>query len=497
VKWLLPAMSFTALTCVLCGDSGCVRYGDSRLAGDSQPRYDTPKSPDGDAGAHADGTPSDAKSDTNPDTKSGTLKYAWGKRLGGSGNEWGHAVAVDSAGNISLLGSFEGQVDFGGGVLTSAGSGDIYLVSFTRDGAYRWSKRFGSTSDDWGYGIAVDSNGHVFITGGVQGTVDFGGGPLTSAGGHDIFLAGFTSAGAHLWSKLFGGAAEDVGMAVAVDSNGFVTMTGYFTGALDFGGGLHGSAGGGDAYVASFTAGGVYRWAQYLGGTGDDAGNGVAATAVDVAVTGRFTMAVDFGGGALTSAGGTDAFLVSFSSTGTHQWSKRLGGTSNDGGYGVAIDSAGNVFATGYVAGRVDLGSGQVTVSGTFDAFLSSYSKIGTYQWSKVLGGTAADLGLSLAVDAAGTIFLAGDCSPGADFGGGALNATATTNILVAEFWGNGAHRWSKAFGNSGVNEGYGIALDGVGGVVVTGLFANGIDLGGGLLTSAGSNDVVLLRLSP
>src|SRR3990170_6282915 len=71
--------------------------------------------------------------------------------------------------------------------------------------SHLWSKRFGSTIDDYGYAVAVDGNGDVLLTGSFQGTVNFGGGNLTSAGLEDIFVAKYSGAdGAHLWSKRFG-----------------------------------------------------------------------------------------------------------------------------------------------------------------------------------------------------------------------------------------------------------------------------------------------------
>lgn len=80
-------------------------------------------------------------------------------------------------------------MDFGGGALTSAGLFDIFVAKYAgTDGAHQWSKRFGSTSNDAGYGITVDATGDVVATGYFMGSVDFGGGSLTSAGTLDIFL---------------------------------------------------------------------------------------------------------------------------------------------------------------------------------------------------------------------------------------------------------------------------------------------------------------------
>ena len=113
--------------------------------------------------------------------------------------------------------------------------------------SHLWSKRFGSTSFDQGYGVAVDDSGNVVVTGSFNGTVNFGGGGLNSAGSFDIFVAKFSGAdGSHLWSKRFGSTYEDEGLGVAVDGSGNVVVTGYFWGTVDFGGGELTSAGSSD-----------------------------------------------------------------------------------------------------------------------------------------------------------------------------------------------------------------------------------------------------------
>jgi hypothetical protein len=98
-------------------------------------------------------------------------------------------VAVDANGDVVVTGVFFDTVDFGGGPLTSAGNGDIFVAKYSAsDGSHLWSRRFGGTSFEEGSGVAVDANGDVVVTGRFHGTVDFGGGPLTSAGIADIFL---------------------------------------------------------------------------------------------------------------------------------------------------------------------------------------------------------------------------------------------------------------------------------------------------------------------
>jgi hypothetical protein len=109
----------------------------------------------------------------------------WSKGFGGSSLSDSvivNGVAADANGNVVITGQFSGRADLGGAVLTSAGGSDVFIAKFSSSGALLWSKRFGATSTDTGYGIGVDTSGNVLVIGIFQGTVDFGGGSLISAG---------------------------------------------------------------------------------------------------------------------------------------------------------------------------------------------------------------------------------------------------------------------------------------------------------------------------
>jgi len=86
-----------------------------------------------------------------------------------------------------ITGYFVGPVDFGGGSLSSTGM-DIFVAKYSSSGTYFWAEGFGGVSSDVGSGIAVDKSGNVFTTGYFQDRVDFGGGMLPSDGTLDIFL---------------------------------------------------------------------------------------------------------------------------------------------------------------------------------------------------------------------------------------------------------------------------------------------------------------------
>ena len=113
---------------------------------------------------------------------------------------------------------------------------------------------FGTTYGfgDVAKGVALDADGNIALTGSLLGPVDFGGGPLAENGSYDIFVAKFSTSGAHLWSKRFGVLYDDHGDAVAMDSGGNVIAAGDFFEGVDFGGGELLSPGNVDGYLVKF-----------------------------------------------------------------------------------------------------------------------------------------------------------------------------------------------------------------------------------------------------
>src|SRR5439155_25333264 len=186
-------------------------------------------------------------------------------------------------------------------------------------------------------------------------------------------------------------------------------------------------------------------------GYGDDIAYGVAVDSADnILVTGTMGTSIDLGGGALPSLGGPDIFVVKYSSSGGHLWSKSYGETSGDWGFAVAIDANNNIFVGGVVGyGAVDFGGGLVSGVGMQNGFVLKLNSAGTYVWAKrILGAVVTDAGnlRSLAVDSSGDVIAVGYFSGASDFGGGRRTcANGSGETFVAKYAGaNGAYRWDK-----------------------------------------------------
>jgi PKD repeat protein len=433
----------------------------------------------------------------------------WSDSAGNTEDDRGRAVAVDGSGNIYATGQFRSTIDLGGGPMTAFKlsyqpdlPSDVYLVKYASSGAHLWSKRIGGHDDDSGTAIALDASGNVLVAGFAGPNVDFGGGELPTAGGYDVFVAKYAGSDGHnLWAKRFGSATDEYPWAIAVDGCGNVLVTGEFTGTVDFGGGALTSAGDRDVFVAKFAgADGRHLWSRRFGAALTDLGNGIGTDASgNVFVTGLFQNTVDFGGGAFTSAGGRDVFVAKYAAAdGQHLWSKRLGSTSIDEGCGLAVDGSGEVVVTGSFIGTVDFGGGPIsTPNAGSDAFVVKYSNLGVHRWSKRLGSTNGDSGEAVAIDGSGNVTVTGAFQGAVDFGGGSLTSAGSFDIFVAQYRGtDGQHVWSRRYGGTGNDRCQGVASN-TGTVAVTGYFPGTVNFGDGSRTSAGSNDIFLFDLQP
>lgn len=431
----------------------------------------------------------------------------WAKRFGGAANQFTESIAVDGNGNVLVAGYYlGGSVDFGGGTLPSTGNDfNIFVVKLDPSGKHLWSKGFGDAQNQVGRSIAADVMGNVLVTGYFAGSVDFGGGALTSAGGQDVFVVKLDASGKHLWSKGFGDAKDQAGQSIAVDPMGNAVVTGFFNGSVGFGPIALTSAGEQDIFVVKLDPSGGHLWSKGFGDAQSQVGQGVAVDAAgNVLVTGYFNGSVDFGGGLLTSVDAADVFVAKFKPDGMLSWANAYGNVSDQIATGIAADSAGNVVVTGYFNGAIDFGGGSLVsagaVPGPSDIFIAELTAGGTYTWAHRFGDSNDQRAAGVAVGLSGKVLITGAMTGQADFGAGPLASAGGQDIFVAKLDADqhGGCVWAKRFGDADAQWGTAITTNAAGDVFIAGAFHGSVDFGGNLvLASAGGADVFVAKLSP
>ena len=373
----------------------------------------------------------------------------WAKSFGAAAADAGLSIAVDSTGNVYTTGFFASTVDFDPGAgttnLTTAGSSDVFISKLDASGNLVFAKRFGGGISDLGYSIAVDSTENIYTTGFFQDTVDFdpsaGTTNLTTAGLSDVFISKLDASGNLVFAKRFGAAEADAGRSIALDSTGNIYTAGYFEQTVDFdpsaGTTNLTSAGRSDVFVSKLDSSGNLVFAKRFGAAETDVGLSVAVDSTgNVYTTGYFEQTVDFDPGAgttdLTTGGGSDVFVSKLDASGNLVFAKRFGGSNDDGGISISVDSNGNIHTTGYFEERVDFdpgaGTSNLTSAGGTDVFVSKIDSSGNLLLAKSFGGTANDVGRSIAFDSTGNIYTTGEFAGTVDFDPG----TGTTNLISA-----------------------------------------------------------------
>jgi len=289
------------------------------------------------------------------------------------------------------------------------------------------------------------------------------------------------------WTRTFGGSADDYGLSLATDTSGGIYVTGSFAGTVDLdpgsGSDYRTSSGFCDAYLSKFDSSGIYQWGQTWAGASYSQGSGIATDESDYVY--------DTG-----SLSGGIIGLRKYDSSAAFQWGVTSIGTWLE-SCGVAVDSSGNIYVTGYFG--VALHTPEFYWStGGLDAYITKWSSTGEFEWCRIWGKSEDDRkGLAVAVDGSGNVYVTGSyVYPGED--GPIYDSMGGSDIFVIKFNSNGDILWNSAWGGSEDDEGLAITLDESGNLYVTGTFRNVVDFDPGydveVHTASGYSDAFLSR---
>jgi hypothetical protein len=256
----------------------------------------------------------------------------------------------------------------------------------------------------------------------------------------------------------------------------------------------------------------AFDWAKQISGSTDEIGRSVAVDASgNVYSTGTFQGTVDFDPGAstfnLSSAGGTDVYILKLNASGNFVWAKRIGTTTNENAYSIALDASDNIHIVGDFMLTVDFdpnaGVSNVSYVGQSDVFILKLDGSGNYLWAKSFGSTNFDFGYSIAVDGSGIVYTTGSFQLTVDFdpGAGVSNLSAvSSDIFISKLDVSGNFVWAKKMGGNNVDAGRSIKVDASGNVYSTGEFEVTADFDPSAasftLTSAGAKDIFISKLN-
>ena len=287
-----------------------------------------------------------------------TGTYQYSRVIDSTGSEIGNGVACDSSGNMYITGQYNGTPNIitvtSSNVATTVATLPLssviaaFVSKFDSTGTYQYSRVIDSTGSEIGNGVACDSSGNMYITGQYNGTPNIitvtssnvattvATLPLSST--QAAFVSKFNSSGTYQYSRVIDAANADIGYGVACDSSGNVYMAGYYTGTPNI----------------------IYRNSSNVSTT--------VAT--------------------LPASTNEAAFVTKFDSSGSYKYSRVLDVTGLDAGRGVACDSVGNMYLTGYYTGTVSniiknevggtMGTLPISAGGTV-AFMCKFNSDGAY----------------------------------------------------------------------------------------------------------------------
>jgi uncharacterized delta-60 repeat protein len=301
---------------------------------------------------------------TPPDSRSSPVEE-WSQTFGGSSNDYGYSVAVTSDGGYIIAGYTESY---------GAGGYDVWLIKTGADGDEEWNQTFGGLSDDFGYSVAQTSDGGYIIAG---DTLSYG------AGGYDVWLIKTDADGNKEWDKTFGGSSSDCGYSIAETSDGGYIIAGY---TWSYG------AGNSDVWLIKADTDGNKEWDKTFGGSVYERGYSVAVTSDGGYIIAGETLSY--------GSGNYDVWLIKTDADGDEEWNQTFGGLSDDFGRSVAQTSDGGYIIAGYTWSYG---------AGSEDVWLIKVDTDGNKEWDKTFGGSSIDCSESIAKTSDGGYIIAGE----------------------------------------------------------------------------------------
>lgn len=437
--------------------------------------------------------------------------------LQGTQDEIIRDIAVDSGGNLVIVGTISGTAMFDPDCSTScpvmsAGNDDIVVAKLDPMGTPLWSMRAGSNSaTQIGNSIDVDSTGNIVVGGYFADTITFGAKSCTSnnVATTDVFIAKYDGM-SWAWCKNFGDSTGEQLGGIATDSAGNIFAVGHFSGSITFPNcATLMSMGANDVFLAKLDPNGICVWAQRFGDTSDQTASGIVIDSTGAPIiVGQCAGLVNFGGAGLNCQTNSDVFVAKFQADGMHAWSKNFGVTGDTAivdGKAIAIDgTSGDVVITGRYKGAIDFLTPEMVPlsnAGLSDTYVVKLNGAnGSALWSRQFGAAKDQIPTSIVVDGLGRIYVTGSLFGSVTFASTMLTSPAsmTDDIFLIGYDSAGAPSCGANFGDIAGQAGTALAVGTNGDLILGATYRGPVDLKCTTMASyVGGIDSLIARIKP
>jgi len=358
--------------------------------------------------------------------------YQWHTLLGSATGDMGISSTTDSGNNIYVTGWSDSTWKGPGNsrpihaFSENSTNADACVIKLHSDGTYNWHTFMGSAANDFGYGIATDSDNNIYITGDSGGSWNGPGdaGPLNAHSGYrDVVVIKLDSNGAYEWHTFMGSDHGDIGIGIALDGDNNIYLTGGSDATWNGPDGskpLNDHAGGfypEDIVIIKLDSSGAYEWHTFMGSTESDIGRYIAIdTGNNIYLTGSSDASWNGPSGQSPlneHSGLSDITIIKVNSNGAYEWHTFMGSTGMDSDDGIVIDSGNNIYVTGW-SSAAWTGPGDIRplspYSGDCDTTVIRLDSNGNYDWHTFMGSASdTDYSQGITMDSSDSIYVCGN----------------------------------------------------------------------------------------
>lgn len=357
---------------------------------------------------------------------------------------------------------------------------------------FEWAKSVDGIASNYGNDIVVDPQGNSYIIGSYSETASFGNFNLTSMGVSDVFIAKIDALGNFIWVKSIGGTGGDDGNGIALDNQGNIYITGNYRGDVTFGNTILTSFGFSvGIFTAKLDASGNFIWAKGADGSGSHNGKSIAVDSQgNCFITGTLAGTANFD--TISVSGGV--FIAKLNSQGSFEWVKTTNPNVFTEGNSITCDNQGNCYITGRFEGTTNFDSTSLSANSGYEMYIGKIDASGNYLWITKAGGNNSE-GEKITIDNFGNLYVTGYFKGGGSFGNFTLSSVGFyVNGFATKLDSSGNFIWATrlAGSNSGSGTGEGISTDFQGNSFIVGNFSGSTLLGSTFLSSQGSDDIIL-----